>query len=585
MTTPRSNGVSFSLITLSSDAIINSLLGGSEWGLGLGATVDLTYSFPVVPSYWLDVGYSSENEPFATGIIPLSAARQSGARLALSTWTDYANVRISEVPDNQSVVGDIRIAYTPFPASLGQQAHSYLPSDLPAAGDIWLNSLAPRAGDLSQGSFEFTTLLHEIGHALGLKHPFDPSPASVNGVGLNDTILPVQLDDIKNTIMSYDYYPGYSIGSYIISYSPTTPMEIDIRAVQHLYGPNTDYNAGNDTYTFHQGQDYFQTIYDAGGNDTIVWDATDQGGAIDLDPGSWSALGNSLTLKDVLGTVVKTDPDTVAIYSQTTIENATGGGGNDTLTGNDANNLLQGMDGHDNLYGGAGADTLMGGDGNDHLYGQSAAGGPDGADSLSGGNGSDYLQGNAGNDTLDGGDGSDRINGGANDDLITGGVGNDTVNGNLGNDTIDGGDGNDSLRGGQGNDSIAGGDGDDVISGDLGQDMVSGGTGADLFQFTGQASPESAPDRIADFTHGADLLSIGFRPVIVLNGAAQANLAAAGTLAQQLFDGDPGDHEAAAIGVGADSYIFYASDAGGTVNSAILLAGVAAGTIATTDFI
>ena len=511
--------------------------------------------------------------------------RQRGARLALSTWTDYANVRISEVPDNQSVVGDIRIAYTPFPASLGQQAHSYLPSDLPAAGDIWLNSLAPRAGDLSQGSFEFTTLLHEIGHALGLKHPFDPSPASVNGVGLNDTILPVQLDDIKNTIMSYDYYPGYSIGSYIISYSPTTPMEIDIRAVQHLYGPNTDYNAGNDTYTFHQGQDYFQTIYDAGGNDTIVWDATDQGGAIDLDPGSWSALGNSLTLKDVLGTVVKTDPDTVAIYSQTTIENATGGGGNDTLTGNDANNLLQGMDGHDNLYGGAGADTLMGGDGNDHLYGQSAAGGPDGADSLSGGNGSDYLQGNAGNDTLDGGDGSDRINGGANDDLITGGVGNDTVNGNLGNDTIDGGDGNDSLRGGQGNDSIAGGDGDDVISGDLGQDMVSGGTGADLFQFTGQASPESAPDRIADFTHGADLLSIGFRPVIVLNGAAQANLAAAGTLAQQLFDGDPGDHEAAAIGVGADSYIFYASDAGGTVNSAILLAGVAAGTIATTDFI
>ena len=263
----------------------------------------------------------------------------------------------------------------------------------------------------------------------------------------------------------------------------------------------------------------------------------------------------------------------------------TAGNFGDLLQGYAGNDLIQGAAGPDNLYGGAGADTLVGGDGNDHLYGQSASGGTDSADSLSGGNGSDYLQGNAGNDTLDGGDGSDRINGGANDDLITGGTGNDTVNGNLGNDTIDGGDGNDSLRGGQGNDSITGDAGNDVVQGDLGQDTLTGGAGSDIFVFTGLASTVAAPDTITDFTGGTDHISIGFAPAAILTGAMQTSLGAATTAAQTLLDGHAGDHEVAALMVGGDTYLFYASNAGATIDSAILLSNVMAVTVATTDFI
>ena len=259
--------------------------------------------------------------------------------------------------------------------------------------------------------------------------------------------------------------------------------------------------------------------------------------------------------------------------------------GNDDLNGGAMNDNMFGDAGHDNLFGRGGADTLTGGAGNDHLYGQSAGGGSDGADSLSGGTGNDYLQGNAGNDTLDGGDGSDRINGGGDNDQITGSTGNDTINGNLGNDTIDGGADNDSLRGGQGNDSIAGGTGNDLISGDLGADTMSGGGGTDYFLFTGAASPTSAPDRITDFTDGTDRLNVGQLPLSVLKGAAQPSLSAAATLAQQLFQNNAGTSEVAAIGVGSDTYIFYSSSRGATVDSAIQLAGINPSAISTDDFV
>ena len=262
-------------------------------------------------------------------------------------------------------------------------------------------------------------------------------------------------------------------------------------------------------------------------------------------------------------------------------------GGNDVVTGSAGNDYLDALGGHDVISGGAGSDTIVGGDGNDHLYGQSASGGSDGTDSISGGNGSDYLQGNAGNDTLDGGAGSDRLNGGADNDSIMGGAGSDTVNGNRGNDSITGDDGNDSLRGGQGDDSISGGTGDDILSGDKGIDALTGGAGADTFRFVaGDAAVVSGTtDTITDYAHGVDHVSVGFTPAALLTGNAQTSLATAQTYAQSLFDSHGGDHEVAAIQVGSDAYLFFAGNAGNTVDSAILLQGVSASTISAADFV
>jgi serralysin len=274
-------------------------------------------------------------------------------------------------------------------------------------------------------------------------------------------------------------------------------------------------------------------------------------------------------------------------------------GGDDSILGGNLDDNLDAFGGNDIVWGRDGADTIIGGDGNDHLYGQSPSGGTDGADTISGGNGSDYIQGNAGNDTLDGGLGSDRINGGKDNDLISGGAGADRVNGNAGNDTIDGGTGNDWLRGGKDDDLIHGGNDNDSIQGDLGNDTLAGdsgvdtltgGDGADQFKFaSGDAtiiSGSSATDVITDFVHGTDHIALGFSVSAVLTATSDpTSFSAAVTTAQQLFDGHSGNGEVAALHVGSDTYLFFSSSGGATVDSAINLQAVAAGTLATSDFV
>jgi serralysin len=119
-----------------------------------------------------------------------------------------------------------------------------------------------------------------------------------------------------------------------------------------LYGANRNFHSGNDTYSFTQGQSYFQTLWDGGGSDTIVWNASTESTRIDLRAGQFSDLGQSLLYTLGNGTQ-RIDADTVAIAYGVTIENADGGGADDTLIGNDAHNMLRGGDGNDTLTGGA----------------------------------------------------------------------------------------------------------------------------------------------------------------------------------------------------------------------------------------
>ena len=101
------------------------------------------------------------------------------------------------------------------------------------------------------------------------------------------------------------------------------------------------------------------------------------------------------------------------------VENVTGGRGDDRLAGDDKPEDAQG--GNNILRGGIGADTLYGGSGDDTLYGDGV---PEHAPAS---DGDDTLYGGPGNDTLNGGAGDDTLIGGAGGDSFTGGVGEDTV--------------------------------------------------------------------------------------------------------------------------------------------------------------
>lgn len=445
------------------------LIGGTKWGGGYGQGVTLTYSFPYGTAYYHPEYPGNEWGNW----LALSAAEQAAVRDTLGVWASVANIRFTQVADNSTTVGELRFTYTKNIGG-GTAAHAYFPGGHAAAGDVWFSWVNFNAdgGSVPRGTDDFHTILHEVGHALGLKHPFE-----------DGYVMPRAQDNYFYTIMSYTASPWSSPNDGWASFYPTTPMYYDLVAIQALYG-RTSVNTGNNTYIFYDNRYYWQAINDSGGIDTIVYSGVEST-KINLNPGYFSSLSEAIRFNGG-----STSRDTVTIGPGVVIENATGGSGNDTLTGNGVANVLNGGAGNDTLSGGSGNDTLVGGTGNDRLYGGV------GNDRLNGNAGADRMYGGAGNDiyyidstgdivdeSVSGSGGIDtvlsaisfslsdkaRVLGAAEHLTLLGttavfGVGNSLNNVIVGNgiaNLLDGGAGNDMLNGGLGNDTLIGGAGKD----------------------------------------------------------------------------------------------------------------------------
>ena len=532
------------------NTLIDALIGGTKWGGAVGTGATVYYSFPTSNSqtYWSSIYYKQADAASEThGFSALNSFQQSAATSALQSWANVANINIQQVSETASAVGDIRFGFTSNPLAMAPEnyAYAFYPTlGASIGGDIWLNPNPPATGaNFNVGASGYQTLVHEIGHALGLDHSF----VNVNIPG--DVGLPYQYEQFQYSVMSYSdtastYDNGYS-GFY-----PTTPMLMDIQAIQYLYGANTTYHTGDDVYVFDGTTKYYETIWDAGGNDTIQY-VSNTSGTINLNAGTFSQLGAPFLV--AAGTAYHYD--NVAIAYNVIIENAIGGSGNDWLIGNEHDNRLTGNAGADVLKGGAGVDTMDGGAGFDTYYVDSEfdvvielltfanQGGIDTVYSTASFILSDNVEnlelfsfnsidatGNTLNNRLIGNTKANRLDGGAGNDTMNGGLGNDTyvvdsifdiiaegttniygggidtveasvtrtlglnfdnltltgtVNINaIGNELANvliGNTGNNILAGGLGTDTLQGNAGDDTLNGGVGNDNMDGGDGNDIY--------------------------------------------------------------------------------------------------------
>ena len=562
MATPDNNTTPFFTISqeqYSNQNNIDSLLGETKWGNGpLGTEVQgLEYSFMQSPPLLQD-GYNPGGavpegttiEQFLQNFSPLTNEQVIAADTAMNAWAEVANITFNRI-DNETaeLVGDIRFGRS-IQVNDGRTASAFYPSNHPTAGDIWFSSQdndgkaafninVDNGSITSKGTYAYATFLHEIGHALGLKHPHE------DGVIAN-----LNIDTTAYSVMSYRSYVGQPVDDgYQQNFYPTTPMINDIAAIQYLYGKNMNTRNGNTIYSWKPNEQIFETIWDAGGTDTIDWSNQNSDAKIDLSVNKlgeevkWSELGQGYN------NGIATENKNLAIAYDIEIENANGGSGNDTIIGNQFANQLKGNQGHDSLEGGAGNDTLDGGLDNDSMSGGQ---GDDSYyvdnpfDTITEWNfqGNDIVYSSSGDYTLSNNleklnllEGSGAINGTGNqlNNIITGNSSDNSLNGLGGNDTLIGAGGNDSYYvdvigdkiielSGEGNDTVyslitytlgenlenltlngnaeidgignnldniitgnssdnylKGGDGNDELDGGLGNDSMSGQLGDDIY--------------------------------------------------------------------------------------------------------
>ncbi len=474
------NNTISSIDTSSSEGVIKDLLGDNtfKWGSVLGQGADLIINRPYAIAY---TGYYATGTERSThSDVNISAA--SAFESAAEAWAAVADVTFT-LSSNRFSLSDINLAGSSYATQrpVDSTDHTSNPFWSLIYGthvDIWANNNLASGIAYNQGDDGYFHLIQQLGFSLGLDNI---------GNQYDSTLTVMSNNDAHNMIVDNIFTGTYHF------VTPSTPMIYDIAAIQYLYGANTRYHTGDDTYTFDPNTPFMKTIWDAGGNDTISISNFTTDSTINLNQGELSSIGYDIPSHfGVKDAALYDGTDNLGIAFNVDIENAIGGSGNDrlignalrnvltgnagddTLLGNEGNDVLIGGAGNDRLVGGVGDDTLQGDDGNDSLYGEA------GNDRLVGGLGNDLLNGGDGNDTLFGQEGNDTLVGGQGNDLLNGGEGDDTLRGEDGNDTLVGGNGNDRLIGGAGNDQLQGMDGNDFLYGQDGNDRLIGGAGNDV---------------------------------------------------------------------------------------------------------
>ena len=315
----------------------------------------------------------------------------------------------------------------------------------------YFNYQHPSWQSLAAGGYGYVTVLHELGHGMGLAHPHDgggeadatkfPGVTSSSSTGTNGLNQGIWTTQSYNS--GWNQHPGTS---YAYGWEGSL-MAFDIAALQKLYGANMSTAPGDETYrlpdTLAAGT-YWSSIWDTGGADTISNAGSVRASIINLNAAPLTGTNAGGYVSYIPGI-----PGGFTIANGVLIENAIGGPANDVLVGNAAANTLDGGAGADSLTGGAGNDTYYVDNALDKLI-ESSNGGADSVWSTV----SLTLAANLEHLSLLPVAGAARASGNALNNTLTGNAGNNILSGLTGNDVLIGDGGADTLTGGRGADAF-----------------------------------------------------------------------------------------------------------------------------------
>jgi len=300
-------------------SILYYLDGGSNfrWNAdnGLGTSVMVTYSFGEGSD--LPSTFGSSSNPYgASSFSDFTNAQRNNFRIAAAEFMAVSGIVLVEVEDG----GDINV-FNAHGTNVGGYA------DLPYVNGSYQSQVElviDSSGNYDAGSYGYFTILHELGHAVGLDHTHEGAYTLNSG-----------MDTTASSVMSYNY-DASALGL----------QSLDDDALEHIYGGRV-MSAGW-SFSFNDNKSRF----DANGsssNDSLAV-------PVNVD-------GSSVATK-IMG---QNGNDTIT--GQNSVDLLRGNKGNDYLSGIGGEDLLFGKLGDDSLDGGSSADTLEGGKGDDQLTG------------------------------------------------------------------------------------------------------------------------------------------------------------------------------------------------------------------------